>query len=56
VGPAGTVSEVRIMVEPGYGLGQIAKETVKGWRYNKPRHDGQPVRAWKTEVVEFRKP
>ncbi len=53
VGPDGTVREARVMIEPGYGLGEAAARAVRSWRYSPPRRDGEPVRVWKTEVVEF---
>ena len=54
VGPDGTVREARVMIEPGYGLGEAAARVVRTWRYSPPRRNGEPVRVWKTEVVEFR--
>jgi TonB family protein len=53
VGPEGTVREVRVMIDPGYGLGQAARDAAARWRYTPPRSHGRPVRVWKTEVVEF---
>ncbi len=53
IGPDGTVREARVMIEPGYGLGEAAARAVRTWRYSLPRRDGEPVRVWKTEVVEF---
>ena len=56
IGPDGRVREARVMIEPGYGLGEEAARAVRSWRYTAPRRDGQPVRVWRTEVVEFRDP
>jgi protein TonB len=53
VGPEGHVREVRVMIDPGYGLGQAARDAASRWRYTPPRSHGRPVRVWKTEVVEF---
>ncbi|MBP7146618.1 MAG: response regulator [Acidobacteria bacterium] len=53
VGPDGSVREARVIIEPGYGLGKVAKEAVMGWRYTPPLRQGEPVRVWKTEIVEF---
>jgi TonB family protein len=53
VGPEGDVREVRVMIDPGYGLGQAARDAASRWRYTPPRSHGRPVRVWKTEVVEF---
>jgi TonB family protein len=56
IGPDGSVKEVRIMVEPGYGLGDAAQKAVREWRYSAPASRGEPVRVWKTEIVEFKLP
>lgn len=53
IGPDGTVRDVRVMIDPGYGLGQAARQAASDWRYTKPRSRARPVRVWKTEVVEF---
>jgi TonB family protein len=53
VGPEGRVRDVRVMINPGYGLGQAAREAATNWLYSKPTRHGRPVRVWKTEVVEF---
>jgi protein TonB len=52
----GSVQEVRLMIDPGHGLGEAARRAAQGWRYTAPLREGQPVRVWKTEVVEFERP
>lgn len=56
VGEDGGVREARVLVEPGHGLGAAAREAVLTWRYTIPRRNGEAVRVWKTEVVEFKAP
>ncbi|MCU0223401.1 MAG: TonB family protein [Acidobacteria bacterium] len=56
VGGDGSVEDVRLMIDPGHGLGEAARRAARGWRYTAPLRDGQPVRVWKTEVVEFELP
>ena len=56
VGEDGSVTEARVIVEPGYGLGPAAVEAVRGWRYTPPLRAGLPVRVWKTEEINFRAP
>ncbi|RMG46054.1 MAG: response regulator [Acidobacteria bacterium] len=53
VGPDGSVRDSQVMMEPGHGLGAIAREEVRRWRYEPPRAHGLPVEVWKTEVVDF---
>ncbi len=53
VGPDGRVRDSRVMMEPGFGLGRLAQESVTTWRYNPPSKNLEKVRVWKTEVVEF---
>ena len=52
----GSVQDVRLMIDPGYGLGEAARRAAQAWRYTAPLREGQPVRVWKTEVVEFEAP
>ncbi len=52
----GSVQEVRLMIDPGLGLGEAARSAVESWRYSRPTREGKPVRVWKTEVVEFEVP
>jgi TonB family protein len=56
VGEDGSVEDVRLMIDPGHGLGEAARRAARNWRYTAPVRDGQPVRVWKTEVVEFELP
>jgi TonB family protein len=56
VGGDGSVEDVRLMIDPGHGLGEAARRAARSWRYTAPLRDGQPVRVWKTEVVEFELP
>ena len=56
VGGDGSVEDVRLVIDPGHGLGEAARRAARGWRYTGPLRDGQPVRVWKTEVVEFELP
>lgn len=56
VGGDGSVQDVRLMIDPGHGLGEAARHAAQAWRYTAPSHEGQPVRVWKTEVVEFEVP
>ncbi|MCU0253109.1 MAG: response regulator [Acidobacteria bacterium] len=49
----GSVQEVRLMIDPGHGLGEAARRAAQGWRYTTPQRGGEPVRVWKTEIVEF---
>jgi TonB family protein len=53
IGPDGKVRDVRVMINPGYGLGEAAREAASRWSYTVPTRHGRPVRVWKTEVVEF---
>lgn len=53
IGPDGEIRETRVMIDPGYGLGDAAREATASWRYSPPRSHGRRVRVWKTEVVEF---
>ncbi len=53
VGPDGTVRETKVMIEPGHGLGEAAREAVQRWVYTRPTRAGAPVRVWKAEVIEF---
>ena len=52
----GSVQDVRLMIDPGHGLGEAARRAAQAWRYTAPTREGRPVRAWKTEVVEFEVP
>ncbi len=52
----GSVQDVRLMIDPGRGLGETARRAAQAWRYTEPLREGQPVRVWKTEVVEFELP
>jgi len=56
VGGDGSVQDVRLMIDPGHGLGETARRAAQAWRYTAPLREGQPVRVWKTEVVEFELP
>jgi outer membrane biosynthesis protein TonB len=56
VGGDGSVQEVRLMIDPGHGLGEAARRAAQAWRYTAPTREGQSVRVWKTEVVEFEVP
>lgn len=49
----GSVQEVRLMIDPGLGLGEAARNAAESWGYSRPTRQGKPVRVWKTEVVEF---
>lgn len=53
VGSDGSVRDTKVMVDPGYGLGEAAAEHLMGWRYSPPLRRGEPVQVWKTEVVVF---
>jgi TonB family protein len=53
VGDDGQVKDAKIMIEPGYGMGEMAKKAVQSWRYSKPKSRGESARVWKTEVIEF---
>lgn len=53
VGPEGGVIDVKVMMDPGYGLGDAAVEAVEQWRYSSPRYEDRPVQVWKTEAVAF---
>ncbi len=53
VGDDGEVRDAKIMIEPGYGMGEVAKKAVQSWRYSKPKSRGESARVWKTEVIEF---
>ena len=53
IGPEGRVLDTKSMMDPGYGLAEAAAASVRGWRYSRPTRDLEPVRVWKTEVVEF---
>ena len=52
----GSVQDVRLMIDPGHGLGEAARRAAQAWHYTAPRREGQAVRVWKTEVVEFEPP
>ena len=56
VGPDGDVRDVRLMSDPGQGLGEAARRAVAGWRYTAPRRAGEPVQVWRTETVSFGRP
>jgi TonB family protein len=56
VGGDGSVQEVRLMIDPGHGLGEAARRAAQSWSYTAPLREGQAVRVWKTEVVEFEPP
>ncbi len=56
VGADGAVQEARLMIDPGHGLGEAARRAAQSWSYTAPLRGGQPVRVWKTEVVEFEPP
>jgi CheY-like chemotaxis protein len=56
IGTDGTVQESRVMMEPGHGLGEAARQAVARWRYSPPKVGGDPVWVWKTEVVTFADP
>lgn len=53
IGDDGLVRDAKVMIEPGFGMGESAKIAVKNWRYSLPKSAGAPVRVWKTEVVDF---
>ncbi|MFN7967078.1 MAG: TonB family protein [Acidobacteriota bacterium] len=53
IGDDGQVKDAKIMIEPGYGMGEAAKKAVQSWRYSKPKSRGESARVWKTEVIEF---
>lgn len=56
VGPDGTVLDARVMMDPGYGLGDAARRATLQWRYTAPRFEGRRAQVWKTEPVEFLRP
>jgi hypothetical protein len=56
VGGNGSVQDVRLMIDPGQGLGEAARRAAQTWRYTTPLREGKPVRVWKTEVVQFELP
>lgn len=53
VGSDGRVKSARTMMDPGYGLGELARQATLEWRYSVPRYEGRPAEVWKTEAVEF---
>lgn len=56
VGPDGNVLDARVMMDPGYGLGDAARRATLQWRYTAPRFQGRRAQVWKTEPVEFLRP
>ncbi len=56
VGPDGKVLDARVMMDPGYGLGDAARRATLQWRYTAPRFQGRRAQVWKTEPVEFLRP
>jgi TonB family protein len=54
VGPDGRVHDVKIQRSLGMGLDEKAIETVKTWRFEPSRKDGQPVTVQVNVEVNFR--
>lgn len=53
IGTDGAVQEARIVFDPGGGLGTLALQAARTWRFSGPVRGGQPVRVWKTEVIDL---
>lgn len=49
----GSVKDAKVMMEPGFGLGEAARRAVREWKYSRPKRSGSAARVWKTEVLEF---
>lgn len=54
VGADGNVPNVKVVRGLGHGLDKKAVETVKGWRFEPAREDGQPVAVQVNVEVSFR--
>ncbi|HJQ39056.1 MAG TPA: energy transducer TonB [Thermoanaerobaculia bacterium] len=54
ISAAGKVEDVRIVRDPGHGLGEAAAEAVRQWRYEPAMKDGQPIAAVVAVTVNFR--
>ena len=49
----GSLTNIEVLEDPGYGLASAAVEAVKKSRYNPARHGGRPVMAKAILPVRF---
>jgi protein TonB len=49
----GTVVDVRLLKDPGFGMGDAALAAIRNWRYQPATLDGRRVSVYLTVVVKF---